>query len=146
MSSNLPDTSPPRADEVDRGVSYSLRAGDHAAARLAYEEAAAHVAAALALREGEAHGDELEIARLTLLLGQATWQAGQWQHSGPFAAAADASRRVDASALFARAALGHAGGFERFGTPDRASADLLEEALRRLPAEDSPLRARVLAC
>jgi tetratricopeptide (TPR) repeat protein len=52
---------------------------------------------------------------------------------------------VDAPAQFARAALGHAGGFERFGMPDTASADLLEEALRRLPAEDSPLRARVLA-
>jgi hypothetical protein len=48
--------------------------------------------------------------------------------------------------LFAKAALGHSGSaWERFGTEDSASVALLEEALAMLPAEDSPLRARVLA-
>ncbi len=134
-------------EEADRAVSYLLRASEQAAGRLAYDEAAAYVATALDLREREPRPDEREIARIRLLLGQATSRTGRWEEArDAFAAAADASRRANVPQLLALAALGHAGGsFERYGLADRASAALLEEAIDRLPPEDSPLRAQVLA-
>jgi tetratricopeptide (TPR) repeat protein len=133
--------------EADRAVAYSVRASEIAAGRLAYDEAASYVATALALRERSPHRDWREIAELRLRFGVATSCTGRWEEARTiFATAADASREADAEYLFARAALGHSGGnFERYGLPDRASADLLEEALRRLPSEDTPLRAQVLA-
>jgi DNA-binding SARP family transcriptional activator len=134
-------------EEVDRAVSYSMRASEEAAARLAYDEAADYVATALALRERGSRADERELIRLRLLLAQAIARTGRWERArDAFASAADASRRGGPPELFALAALGHAGGsFERYGMPDRASAALLEEAIDRLPTEDSPLRAQLLA-
>jgi DNA-binding SARP family transcriptional activator len=135
------------SSEADRAVTYSVRASEHASARLAYDEAAAYVATALALRERSSHRDPREIADLRLRLGVAISCTGRWEQAREiFAGAAEASREADADSLFARAALGHSGAsFERFGLPDQPSADLLEEALRRLPSDDTPLRAQVLA-
>src|SRR5262249_15137311 len=114
-------------EEVERAVTYALAASEQAAARLAYDEAAVYVRAALALRESQPPRDEREIARVRLLLGQATSRTGRWEDArDAFAAAADTARRANAPELFALAALGHAGGsFERFGMADRASAALL---------------------
>jgi DNA-binding SARP family transcriptional activator len=135
------------AAEADRAVAYSLRAGEHATGRLAYDEAAEYIARALRLRERDVRTSVSEVAELRLNLGEATARSGRWEQArDAFAGAADAAREVDASELFARAALGHAGGnFERFGMPDQASADLLDEALVRMPLDDSPIRAQLLA-
>jgi tetratricopeptide (TPR) repeat protein len=134
-------------EEVERAVSYALRSSEQAAARLAYDEAAACVGSALALRQSRPPRDEREIARIELLLGQATSRTGRWEDARDvFAAAADTARQANAPELFALAALGHAGGsFERFGLADHASAALLEEAMGRLPPGDRALQSQVLA-
>ena len=134
-------------DEVERAVSYSLRAAELAEERLAYDEVVDLSRAALAVRERDEPVDEAERARLLRQLAGALWLAGHWQEArDTYALSADAARKAEATTLFAKAALGHAGSaWERFGTEDVAGIDLLEEALERLPDEDSPLRARVLA-
>ena len=134
-------------DEVDRAVSYALRAADQAAARLAFEEAVELLRGALAARERDQPVDEGERARLLLALTDAVWRAGRWDEVQPTARrAAGAARAAGAPTLLARAALAHAGGtFERYGTFDEPSAALLDEALDALPAGDSALRSAVLA-
>jgi len=134
-------------DEVDRAVSYSLRAAEQAEERLAYDEVVDLSRAALEARERDEPVDEAERARLLRQLAGALWLAGRWEDAREhYARSAEAARKAEATALFAKAALGHAGSaWERFGTEDTASVVLLEEALAMLPAEDSPLRARVVA-
>jgi DNA-binding SARP family transcriptional activator len=134
-------------EEVDRAVSYALRAADQAGARLAFEEAVELLRGALAARERDQPVDDGERARLLLALTDAVWRAGRWDEVQPTARrAADAARAAAAPTLLARAALAHAGGtFERYGTFDEASADLLDAALDALPAGDSALRSALLA-
>ena len=99
------------------------------------------------MRRGDEHVDQAELARLENALAAAQADAGQWEAArASFARAAAAARSAGAAAAFARAALGHAGGtWEQYGVEDTENVALLEEALRRLPAEDSPMRAQVLA-
>ena len=134
-------------EEVDRAVSYALRAAEQAEARLAYDEVVDLSRAALRARERDEPVDEADRARLLRQLGGALWLAGRWEDArDTYALSAAAARTAGAVTLFAKAALGHAGSaWERFGTEDTSSSDLLEEALTMLPEEDSPLRARVLA-
>jgi hypothetical protein len=133
--------------EVDRAVLYGLRAADQATRRLAYEEAVELIAGALAARERDEPFEPFEHARLLLRLAEATGRTGRWDEArDAYARAAAMAREAEAPGLFARAALGHAGGvWERFGQQDEASAELLEEALAVMPSEDAPLRAQVLA-
>ena len=134
-------------EEVDRAVSYLLRAAEQAEARLAYDEVVDLSRAALRARERDEPVDETERARLLRQLAGALWLAGRWEEArDTYALSADAARTGQAVTQFAKAALGHAGSaWERFGAEDSASVRLLEEALRMLPPDDSPLRARVLA-
>ena len=135
----------PRA--ADRAVTYAERAAAQAAARLAYDEAVGLLGAAAGVRRRDEPVDQAELARLENALAAAEADAGQWEAArASFARAAAAARTAGAAAAFARAALGHAGGtWEQYGVEDTENVALLEEALRRLPAEDSPMRARVLA-
>ena len=134
-------------EEVDRAVSYSLRAAEQAEERLAYDEVVDLSRAALEARERDEPVDEAERARLLRQLAGALWLAGRWEEARDhYARSAAAARKAEATTLFAKAALGHAGSaWERFGTEDTASVALLEEALAMLPPEDSPLRARLIA-
>jgi hypothetical protein len=135
---------PPAAD---RAVAYAERAAAQATSRLAYDEAVRQLAAAAALRRADAHVDPSELARLENALAGAEADAGHWEAArASFTRAATAARSAGAADAFARAALGHAGGtWEQYGVADDENVALLEEALRRLPAEDSQMRARVLA-
>src|SRR5205085_9455227 len=93
---------------ADRALAYALRAGERAAARLAYDEAAGYFATALDLHERSAAHDAAESAALRLRLGDAISATGRWEEARDvFAAAADASRAAGEHELFARAALGH---------------------------------------
>ncbi len=134
-------------EEVDRAVTYAERAAAQATGRLAHEEAAELLAGAVAARERDEPVDQLELARLLILLAAARQRAGLWDAArDTYAQAAEAARQAEAPALLADAALGHSGGsWERFGTEDPASVALLREALELLPDEDSGLRAQVLA-
>ena len=134
-------------EEVDRAVTYSVRAAEQAAGRLAYEEAVDLLEAAVAARERDEPVDEEERARLLNLLAAALWRAGRWEDArAGYARAANAARQADAATLFAEIALGHSGGeWDLYGIEDPDSVALLEEAIDRLPAEDSALRAQSMA-
>ncbi|MET0840374.1 MAG: AAA family ATPase, partial [Marmoricola sp.] len=87
-------------------------------------------------------------AALLLLAGETRLGAGEVVRAREaYVEAAGLARRTDDPELFARAALGFASGLSGFEVRlwDRAQTDLLEEALRRLGAADSALRAQVLA-
>ncbi|HET9740117.1 MAG TPA: AAA family ATPase [Solirubrobacteraceae bacterium] len=135
----------PRA--ADRAVAYAERAAAQAASRLAYDEAVRLLEAAARLRRDAEHVDQAGLARLENALAAAQADAGQWEAArASFARAAVAARSAGAAPAFARAALGHAGGtWEQYGVEDAENVALLEEALRRLPTDDSPMRAQVLA-
>jgi DNA-binding SARP family transcriptional activator len=135
----------PRA--ADSAVAYAERAAAQAASRLAYDEAVKLLDAAARLWRGDEHLDPAELARLENALAAAEADAGQWEAArASFTRAAVAARSARAAEAFARAALGHAGGtWEQYGVEDAENIALLEEALHLLPAEDSPMRAQVLA-
>jgi len=134
-------------EEVDRAVAYGLQAADQATARLAYKEAVDLVGAALAARERDDPVDDGDRARLLHRLAVARWRAGMWKEAREtFVQAMEAARAAGAVTLFARAALGHTGGsWASYGTEDRESVRLLEEALEQLDDGDSVLRAEILA-
>jgi tetratricopeptide (TPR) repeat protein len=132
---------------ADRAVAYAERAAAQAIGRLAYEEAAGLLGAAAELRRRDEEGDPAELARLENALAAAEADAGRWEAArASFARAAVAARSSGDAGAFARAALGHAGGtWDQFAVVDAENVTLLEEALQRLPQEDSPLRAQVIA-
>jgi eukaryotic-like serine/threonine-protein kinase len=139
-------------------VEYSTRAGDYAAALLAYEDAAQHYSRALHLLPllKEASGDRR--CALLLRLGDAQWRAGDTEKAGrSFEEAAALSDRLGAPETLARAALGYVtagaplrlglGGLiltGRFGE-ETTGIRRLEQALAGLPEGDSSLRTQVLA-
>jgi len=130
-----------------RAVAYAERAAAQAASRLAYDEAARLLGAAARQWRADEQVDPAELARLENSLAAAEADAGQWEAArASFTRAAVAARSAGAAAAFARAALGHAGGtWEQYGVEDAENVALLEEALHRLPTDDSPMRAEVLA-
>jgi hypothetical protein len=113
------------------------------------------LSAAVRVRRGDEHADPTEVARLENALAAAEADAGHWEAArASFARATVAARAAgatgaagaEAADAFARAALGHAGGtWEQYAVKDAENVALLEEALGRLPAEDSAMRAQVLA-
>jgi DNA-binding CsgD family transcriptional regulator/tetratricopeptide (TPR) repeat protein len=152
----------------ERAITYSLRAGDQAAAVFAWEEAALHWEAALESLErrdvaasvaGKAvapvPAERVQRCELLLKLGDAQARAGDLaQARETFRRAAAAARRFardedpgEGGALLARAALGLGGRFvwAWAAMGDDRPVELLEEALAALgPAQES-LRARLLA-
>jgi DNA-binding SARP family transcriptional activator len=132
--------------DVDKAVEYGRRAGDHAAALLAYEEAARLYEMALDAVGLSTSADEPTRCGLLLALGDAQARGGEstsWKET--FAQAAELARRLSAPEQLARAALGYGGRFVWFRAgSDRRLIPLLEHALDALPGEH-PLRPRLLA-
>jgi len=133
--------------EVGRAVDYAVRAAAQATGRLAYDEAVRLLERAVALRRQDEPADRAVLARLEITLAAAEADAGHWEAArASFARAADTARRANAGESLAGAALGHSGGtWDQFGRDDAVSIALLEEALERLPADDSQLRSQLLA-
>jgi tetratricopeptide (TPR) repeat protein/nucleoside-triphosphatase THEP1 len=138
---------------VAEAIDFAVRAGDRAVEVLAYEEAALHYRRALELVGSvqDDSGGPRQRCELLLKLGDAAWRAGDTRSaSWAFDDAARLARKLGEPELLARAALGYVTGlggfllFARFEAGDTA-AELLDEALRVLPTDDSPLRARMLA-
>jgi len=126
-------------------VSAALAAAGHALRSLAFEDAAALLERALVAEASIAPPDPLRRAELLLALGEACLRAGSAERGKEVCRAAAALGREHGSAsLVARAALAYGSEFS-FAVVDPALVTLLEEAQGALPAEDSPLRARVLA-
>jgi DNA-binding winged helix-turn-helix (wHTH) protein/tetratricopeptide (TPR) repeat protein len=146
------------AGDASIAVDYAVRAGRRAAASWAYEEAATQFERALHLRErngvpapfGRRGRGSTPYGRDALLLelGENLWKAGDFSRAkAMFQRAADLAREDRSPTQFARAALGYGGGFRGFdlGVIEPPLIDLLEEALRKLPATPSALRARLMA-
>ncbi len=140
------------AGDVDRAVTYARRAGDHALAVYAHEEAARLYAMALATLQSHGATDEQSRCELALALGDARLRAGDLGAAREsYQQAVDSARRLpadardgEAAAFIARAALGMSMGADTY-RPDTQLVKLLEEAADTLPPDDSALRARVLA-
>ncbi|MBV8160688.1 MAG: hypothetical protein JO265_07185, partial [Acidimicrobiia bacterium] len=139
------------AGEAAKAVDYARQGGDRAMAQLGYEEAVRLYGMALEACE-ELEGADAVRCELTLALGEARWRAGGIDAARPtFAAAAQMARPLGDPVLLARAALGFAGAGVQFwwievGRFNQAVVALLEEALQRLPSEDSEWRARCTSC
>ena len=133
--------------DVEKAIDYARRAGDRAAALLAYEEAVRLYGMALAATGLGRRVDDRLRCELLLAKGDAEARAGQAaQAKETFAEAAELARRIDSPEQLARAALGYGGRFVWFRAgSDRRLIALLETALDAQPSGDSVLRARLLA-
>jgi tetratricopeptide (TPR) repeat protein len=132
---------------VEKAVTYARRAGDHATAQLAFEEAVLHYQHALEALTLRGPRAERERCELYLALADA-------QHRGGDAALARASseraatiaRTLRAPELLVRAPLATGAWWGVSApSPDLAMVDLLAEALDAMPTVDSPLHALGLA-
>ena len=136
----------PRGD-IARAIAYAQRAGDHAIALLAYEEAARHYALALRALDLETGAVAEKRAAVLVSLGDARARAGDEPGAREaflqaWAIAAGAGLPV----LQAQAALGYGGRMVWSRAYDDVHLiPLLEGALQALPPEPSPLRVRLMA-
>jgi tetratricopeptide (TPR) repeat protein len=131
---------------ADKALAYVARAGDRAAAQMAYEEAARHYATALEVIETTASAEAGETGELLVSLGEALSRAGSATEAKEAlrraAGVADREGRAD---LLARAALEYGGRFAwaRAGS-DPALVPLLQRALTAVGPGDSTERVRLL--
>jgi DNA-binding SARP family transcriptional activator len=134
--------------QAPKAATYALAAGREAAARLGYEEAAAHYRRGLdALASYGSPSDETH-PELMLALADALWRTGEFDAAKRVCleAAGLAGKAGDAE-LLARSALGFAGPFliELSEETARPAVELLSQALTELGPEESVLRASVMA-
>ncbi|HEX2274897.1 MAG TPA: AAA family ATPase, partial [Acidimicrobiales bacterium] len=128
---------------ADKARQYCVLAGDAATRALAFEEAAGQYGRALQVLELSAGLDEHVRCELLLRLGQAKLRLRELLEAREIHwRALKSARSVGSAELFGRAALGLFG--EPESTVDAARTEVLDEARRRLPKDDSALRARVL--
>jgi len=127
---------------AERAVRYNIRAAEAATASLAFQDAAAHLSTALEL----GIADDGERARLELERGTAHHRAGQTSEAlTAFAGAAEIARSLGDAEMLARAALGYEDAANQPMATDETAVALLHEALGRVAAGDSALRARLLS-
>jgi AAA ATPase domain len=136
--------------DPDEALEYVVRAGDHACALFAYEEAAVHYRHAIELLALTRESGERR-CELQLRLGDSQWRSGDGAGARTtFEQGIDGARRLGDADRLARAALGYVtalGGFLLYARFEvgGTGVGLLEEALAGLPPEDSSLRAHLLA-
>jgi eukaryotic-like serine/threonine-protein kinase len=133
--------------DIDKAISYAVRAAERATALLSYEEAATYYERALEVLELQRNLDKRRRCEFLLGVGDAHKRAGDSAKArAAFEKAADVARRIGAPELLALAAVGlSVVVIGALGVIDQLQINLLTEALGVLPKEDSPLRARVLA-
>ena len=133
-------------------VPYWHRAGERALERWANLEAIDHFKKGLELLESNADApdrnrpaDEARRCSLLLILGNAQFQAGEFLESrDTLLRAADVAQSLGSTESLVRAALELVHLTHNVGLPAPETVRLLEEALQRLGAKDSPLKARTL--
>jgi eukaryotic-like serine/threonine-protein kinase len=131
--------------DLQRALLYAQRAGDHALALLAYEEAVRLYQLGLDQLE-PGGGSQRERCELLLALGHAQVRAGEAAAGkDTFLQAAEIARRLALPEELARAALGYGGRFAwaRAGG-DQRLVPLLREALALANGLEVPLRARLI--
>ena len=128
-------------DGPRRAIEYSLLAGRSALAELDFDAADALFTAALELGIDDPHGrGETELER-----GLARCRAGRSDDAiQALRAAAQIARELGDAELLAGTAVAFEEACARPGIVDAGAVDLLEEASRALPDEDSELRVMVL--
>ena len=134
--------------ESDRAVDYAIRAGDHALAQLAHDDAANYYTNALELLEASgADADDPRRLELLISRGNAQRQAGDYGYRQTLLDAAELARRLGDISALARAALGNTTGHMWTGVyqVDAIRIDVLEAAIAAVGQTDLPVRARLLA-
>ncbi|MGH2362926.1 MAG: AarF/UbiB family protein, partial [bacterium] len=136
--------------DIEKAVSYAMRAAKTANAQLAFEEAARGYDQALKTLALRKPADELQRCRLLLELGEARFNGGEFERAKEtFLAAAEIAEARNAPEELARAALGYGGlalvVFELTQPVDRLVV-MLEKSLAALgESGESALRAQVMA-
>ena len=132
--------------DAEKAIEYATRAGQHAAANLAYEEAVRQFERALAFHELHGKTDDREIVDLLLALGRCRFGAGDYPRGrDALAAAAERARKMADPERFTLATVEqNVAGAVPFGRVDEGRVQALEEALRVLPNDVTALRARAL--
>ena len=133
--------------DIDKTVEYGRRAGEHALAQSAYEQAAAHFRRTIELI------DVMDPARrlaqrcdLVIAQGEAERQAGDPAYRRTLLGAAGLARELGDAERLARAALGNNRGIYSSGLGiDRERVEVLQAALDAYDRADSPTRAALLA-
>lgn len=134
--------------ETAKAIHYAKLAADHALDGLAYEEAAALLLEAIGVLDPKSTSDQRSRADLLLGYGRALWSAGDRASAdNAFWEVVELARRLGDPDLLADAAIDLSGrrGWREAGVSNPQTVALLEEAIARLPATDSPLRAIVLS-
>ncbi len=133
--------------EADRAIHWSTQAAEQAEARLAYDEAVDFYDGAISAARADQPVDQALLARLMLSQAKAKWKNGALQDAGDtFLEAARAARESGLPELAAEAAIGSRwGGWDAFDADLAEHLTLMREALEGLPADDSPLRAELMA-
>lgn len=131
------------AEAAPEAIDYALRAAESALDVFAFEDAEALLdRARAAIPPGPL--ERMLKARVLIATGEAKIRGGDPTGRELCVEAAEIARQLGDGPLLARAALGY-GAVLTMGTVDPVMVGLLSEALARLPQEDSPLRARVMA-
>ena len=133
--------------EPGRAVDYLSRAGDRALRQLAPDQAVGYYLQALELVAIPPGKDGARDVELLISLGRAQRSAGDAAHRDTLLAAAKTAHHMGNADALARAALENIRGsiFSTTGIVDEERVDVLEAALRALPAEKEVTRARLLA-
>lgn len=132
--------------DPERARAYAQRAGEHALAQLAPDEAAGWFAQAHALLDKGAPVGQSERCELTIRLGEAQRQAGNPEFRVTLLSAARLAEEMGDASRMARAALANSRGFaSAFGAVDLERLALLERAADLNRVTDRATRARLLS-
>lgn len=132
--------------DVHKAVDYARRAGDHALAKLAPDDAVIWYSQALELIDGQLPPDEMARAETLVDLGTGQRQAGDARSRETLLGAADLAQRLDHAALLVRAALANNRGRpSNAGAVDQQRIDTLGAALAATAGSETPERAMLLA-
>ncbi len=132
--------------DMAKAIGYARRAGDNAAASLAFETAASHYESALAVLTGTDNAALTMRCDLLLDLGGVQRLAGDLRFRETMAAAAMIARRFDDGRRLALAALGsgHLGSLNWSNAVDPELVALYGEALAALGNSEDALRVRLM--
>ena len=134
-------------EDLGKAIEYGTRAGEHAVALLAYEQAAAHYRTVLALLDShDASQRRAERCALTIAQGEAERMAGDPAYRETLLRAASMAQQLGDIERLARAALSNNRGFNSSSQGvDHDRVGVLNAALKALGDSDSATRASLLA-
>jgi class 3 adenylate cyclase/tetratricopeptide (TPR) repeat protein len=133
--------------DAAKAVEYAMRAGDHAIAKLAPDDAVAWYSQALELLDGQPVADELARCETLVRLGTAQRKAGDSRYRGTLLGAGDLAQRLGSPALLVRAALANnpLHRTSALSAVDQERIDTLEAARAATTGTETPERAMLLA-